>query len=253
MESMQLIFFTLLWTVVWVAPSPRLSPRVELLAGLIPFVAFGLRVFAGFFIGVSPEDPVRAAVRPLVDWVHGGPSVIPYAVVLDATVAIGLVWFAVAFDIPRKSRLATVWIMPAVAMGSLASLNLAGEPLERLLAARLSTPMLAALLGGSIAAVLEFSPSDIPHPLRRRGAVVALVTTVIMAAIGALVLWALHPLPVEREAAAISVVALATGAAAGIIAFCTGGFTRSRSCWLFALVVGVASGAAVAARGTGPQ
>ncbi len=250
---MHLIFFTLLWTAVWVAPSPRLSRRVELLAGLIPFVAFGLRVFAGFFVGVSPEDTVRAAVSPLVEWVHGGPGVIPYAVVLDATVAIGLVWFAVAFDIPRKSRLATAWIMPVVALGSLASLNLAGEPLERLLAARLPTPLLAAFLGGSISAVLELAPSDIPQPLRRRAAVVALVTTASMAALGALVLRALHPLPVEREAAAVSVVALATGVAAGPIAFFACGFTRSRSRWLFALAIGVASGAAVAARGTGLQ
>jgi hypothetical protein len=31
---------------IWAAPLPKLSQRVELAAGLIPFAAFGLRVFA---------------------------------------------------------------------------------------------------------------------------------------------------------------------------------------------------------------
>ena len=37
-----------------VSPSlPKLSRGVELVAGLIPFAAFGLRVFGSCFIGVS--------------------------------------------------------------------------------------------------------------------------------------------------------------------------------------------------------
>ena len=136
MPHLRLILFTLLWTAVWVAPVPRLAPRVELAAGLIPFVAFGLRVFAGFFVGVPDDDAVRTAVAPLLAWVTDDAGPVPYAVVLDTTVAIGLVWFASAFDIPRESRVATAWIMPAVAVASLTSLWATGRPLEATLAAR---------------------------------------------------------------------------------------------------------------------
>lgn len=52
METVSLLAFTTLWTAIWVAPLPRLSRRAELAAGLIQFVAFGLRVFARFFVGV---------------------------------------------------------------------------------------------------------------------------------------------------------------------------------------------------------
>ena len=248
MGQLHLILFTLLWTIVWVAPVPRLSSRVELVAGLLPFVAFGLRVFAGFFVGVPANDPVHMAVSPLVKWVAGESGTIPYAVVLDATVAIGLVWFAVAFDIPRKSRVATAWIMPAVALGSLASVALIGRPLEQVLASRLPAALLAALLGGCIAAVIAWTPSDIPATLRRRAALVAGATTPTAAGIAAAVLWFTGPLPVERQAAVASVVALATGVVASLVAWLACGFTRSRSRWLFAMAVGVVAGAAVAAR-----
>lgn len=73
MGQVRLILFTLLWTIVWAAP----VSRVELLAGLLPFVAFGLRVFAGFFVGVPADDPVRLAVSPLLQWVAGESGVIP--------------------------------------------------------------------------------------------------------------------------------------------------------------------------------
>jgi glucan phosphoethanolaminetransferase (alkaline phosphatase superfamily) len=39
--------------------------------------------------------------------------------VLDVTVAIGLVWLASIGNIPRRWRLATIWVMPAVALASL--------------------------------------------------------------------------------------------------------------------------------------
>ncbi|MFM8435777.1 MAG: hypothetical protein ACKOBP_10640 [Planctomycetia bacterium] len=245
MGELHLILFTLLWTIVWVAPVPRLSPRVELVAGLIPFVAFGLRVFAGFFAGVPDTDPVRTAVGPLLNWVAGTAGAVPYAVVLDATVALGLVWFAAAFDIPRKSRIATAWIMPAVAIASLASQRLAGQPLERVLVSHLPTALLAGLLGAMIAAVLALTPSDIPNTLRRRAALVALAVTPLAAGLGAAVLGLLGTLPTERQAAAASIAALATGVVAGLVALLTCGFTRPRSRWLFAMAIGVAAGATV--------
>lgn len=133
MNTVRLLLFTTLWTAIWAAPLPKLARRVELVAGLIPFAAFGLRVFAACFLGVPEDDPVRRTVAPLVDWVNGVAGVVPYQWVLDVTVAIGLVWFASIAGIPRRWRLATIWVMPAVAVASLASERLAGVPLERLL------------------------------------------------------------------------------------------------------------------------
>jgi len=94
METFRLILFTTLWTAIWAAPLPKLSRGAELVAGLIPFAAFGLRVFGACFIGMPADDPVRMAVAPLVDWINGGWGVVPFQRVLDITVAIGLVWFA---------------------------------------------------------------------------------------------------------------------------------------------------------------
>ena len=132
-ETIRLLFFPAIWMAIWASPLPKLSRRVELIAGLILFAAFGLRVFAACFIGVPEDDPVRRAVAPLVDWVNGVSGVPPYQWVLDVTVAIGLVWLASIAGIPRRWRLATIWVMPAVALASLASLHFAGLPLERLL------------------------------------------------------------------------------------------------------------------------
>jgi hypothetical protein len=119
MEIFRLLFFTTLWTGIWAAPLPKLSRRGELVAGLIPFAAFGLRVFGACFIGVPADDPVRMAVAPLVDWVNGTWGTVPFQWVLDATVAIGLVWLTSIANIPRRWRLATIWVMPAVALASL--------------------------------------------------------------------------------------------------------------------------------------
>jgi hypothetical protein len=120
MKTLRLLFFTTLWNIIWAAPLPKLSRRVELVAGLIPFAAFGLRVFGACFIGVPVDDPVRMAVAPLVDWINGGSGSVPFQWMLDVTVAIGLVWFASVANISRRWRLATIWGMPAVALASLA-------------------------------------------------------------------------------------------------------------------------------------
>jgi len=119
MSTIRLVLFTTIWTAIWAAPLPKLSRRVELVAGLIPFAAFGLRVFAACFIGVPADDPVRMAVAPLVDWVNSASGVVPFQWVLDVTVAIGLVWLASIGNIPRRWRLATIWVMPAVALASI--------------------------------------------------------------------------------------------------------------------------------------
>jgi hypothetical protein len=120
MDTIRLLFFTTLWTAIWAAPLPKLSRRVELVAGLIPFAAFGMRVFGSCFIGVPADDPVRMAVAPLVDWINGVSGAVPFQWVLDITVAIGLAWLASIGNISRCWRLATIWVMPAVALASLA-------------------------------------------------------------------------------------------------------------------------------------
>lgn len=245
-ETLRLLFFTVVWTTAWIAPLPPLGRRAELVAGLVPFVAFGLRVFAGFFVGVPAEDPVRAAVAPLVDWIDGRGGVPPYAWVLDATVALGMVWLAAAFDIPRATRIASAWIIPAVAALAAATSWTTGLPLERFLAATLPAPVFALAAGGLVAAVIRWTPSPIAVAVRRRAAAVAIlaVPAAVVAGLGAVRL--AGDLPVEHAAQAESIAALAAGAAAAVAAARLGGFARPRSRCLFALAVGVAAGAVVA-------
>jgi hypothetical protein len=242
LDSARIVLSTALWTAIWAAALPRLSRRAELAAGLIPFAAFGLRVFAGFFADVPPDDPVRAAVAPLVDWVAGRTGVVPYQVVLDATVALGLVWLASAFDIPRQSRIATAWLMPAVAASSLASRSLAGLPLEHFLAATVPSPGMGMAAGGLIAAVIWLTPGPIAASIRGRAAIVAAVTVPLAVAAAE----CLGPTP--RTAATASSLSLAAGAAAGLVAWWLGGFQRPRSRLFFAMAVGVAVGSIVAAK-----
>jgi hypothetical protein len=245
-DTARLILFTLVWTAVWVAPLPRLGRLTELVAGLVPFTAFGLRVFAGFFVGVPDEDPVRSAVSPLLDWINGRAGFPPYAWVLDATIALGLVWLASAFDIPRRSRIATVAIMPAVAVLALVSLGGYGLPIERLLAASIPGPFLGLMAGSVIGAVIRWTPSSLPEDLRRRAAVLAILTVPTWVVVGTGALRLTSGLPPEHASQTESIVALVSGASAGIAGWAWGGFEHPRSRFLFAMVVGVSAGALVA-------
>ncbi len=245
-DTARLILFTLVWTAVWVAPLPRLGRWPELVAGIVPFTAFGLRVFAGFFVGVPAEDPVRLAVSPLLDWINGRAGFPPYAWLLDATIALGLVWLASAFDIPRRSRLATAWIMPAVAVLALVSLEAYGLPIERFLAASIPEPFLGLVAGSIIGAVIRWTPSPIHEDLRRRAAAVAMLTVPAVVAVGTGALRLISGLPPEHASQSESIVALGSGAGAGLIGWAWGGFDRPRSRFLFAMAIGVAAGAVVA-------
>lgn len=245
-DELRLAFFTVVWTAAWSLPPPRLARGAELAAGLVPFAAFGLRVFAGFFVGVPDDDPVRSAVRPLLDWVGGRCGFPPYAWVLDATVALGLVWFAAAFGIPRESRRATAWIIPAVAILALATERLAGLPLERWLAATLPPVAAAAVVGGGLGAALLSTPGPIAAAIRRRAAAVACIAVPACVAAGTGALRLTAGLPPERAAQGESIVALVTGTAAAVVAWSQGGFERPRSRFLFAMAVGVAAGSLVA-------
>jgi hypothetical protein len=202
-------------------------------------------VFAGFFVGVPEDDTVRSLVRPLLDWINGRAGFPPYAWVLDATVALGLVWLASAFDIPRRSRIATAWIMPAVAVLAWWSLRVTGLPIERLLALRLPAPLLGLAAGSAIGAVVRWTPSPIPSEIHRRAAVVAIVTVPLAVLAGLIGLRLTESLPPEQAPQAESVVAMATGAVAAVSALTHGGFERPRSRWLFAMAVGTAAGAAI--------
>jgi len=245
-DTARLILFTIVWTTVWIAPLPRLGRRAELVAGLVPFVAFGLRVFAGFFVGVPEDDPVRSAMSPLLEWINGRTGFPPYAWVVDATVALGLVWLAAAFDILRRSRIATAWIMPAVAVGAYWSLWATGLPVERLLAVRLPAPLLALAAGSAVGAVIRWTPSPIPLEVRRSAAVVAMLTVLLAVVAGLVTLRLVGRLPSEHVSQGESIVALASGTGAALAGLMFGGFIRPRSRWLFAMTVGVAAGAVVA-------
>jgi hypothetical protein len=245
-DTARLILFTLAWTAVWVAPLPRLGRWTELVAGLVPFTAFGLRVFAGFFVGVPNEDPVRSAVSPLLAWINGRAGFPPYAWVLDATIALGLVWLASTFDIPRRSRIATVAIMPAVAVLALVSLGAYGLPIERLLAASIPGPLLGLAAGSVIGGVIRWTPSPLPEDLRRRAAALAILTVPTLVVVGTGALRLISGLPPEHASQTESIVALVVGAGAGLVGWAWGGFQRSRSRFLFAMVVGVSAGAVVA-------
>lgn len=246
MDSFRLLLFTVVWTALWAAPLPRLGRLAELVAGLVPFVTFGLRVFAGFFVGVPVDDPVRLAVSPLLDWINGRAGVPPYDWVLDATVALGLVWLASAFDIPRRSRVATAWIMPAVAAVAWWSLWATGLPIERYLAAVVPAPLLGFAAGGSIGAVIRWTPSPIPTEIRQRAAGVAIMTVPLAVAAGLAGLRLAGNLPPEHASQAESTAALTAGFVAALAGVTLGGFDRPRSRWLFAMAVGVAAGATVA-------
>jgi hypothetical protein len=245
-DTVRLILFALVWTAIWVAPLPRLGRWAELVAGLFPFMAFGLRVFAGFFVGVPDEDPVRSAVSPMLDWINGRAGFPPYAWVLDATIALGLVWLASAFDIPRRSRIATVAIMPAVAVLALVSLGVYGLPIERFLATSIPGPLLGLVAGSAVGAVIRWTPSPIPEDLRGRAAVLAILTVPALVVVGTGALRLISGLPPEHTSQSESIVALVSGASAGLIGWAWAGFERPRSRFLFAMAVGVAAGAVVA-------
>lgn len=245
-DELRLALFAVVWTAAWWLPPPRLARRAELAAGLVPFAAFGLRVFAGFFVGVPDDDPVRSAVRPLLDWVGGRCGFPPYAWVLDATVALGLVWFAAAFGIPRESRQATAWIIPLVAILAVATERLSGLPLERWLAATLPPVVAGAVVGGLLAAAIRWTPGPIAVAGRRRAAAVALLAVPAFVAAGGVALGLVAGLPPGQVAQGQSIVALVTGAAAALVAWSRGGFERPRSRFLFAMAVGVAAGGVVA-------
>ena len=245
LDTLRLILFTLVWTAVWIAPLPRLGRWAELVAGLVPFTAFGLRVFAGFFVGVPDEDRVRAAVSPLLNWINGRAGGPPYSWVLDATVVIGLVWLAVAFDIQRQSRVATAWIMPAVAMLSWWSLWVTGLAIERFLSARVPAPLLGLAAGSAIGAVLRWTPSPLGIGLRHRAGSVAIVTVPLAVVAGRAMLRLASGLPSEQAAQAESIAALIAGVGAALTGWWLGGFARPRSRFLFGMAVGVAAGAVV--------
>jgi len=245
LDAFRLILFTLVWAVVWVAPLPKLGRWAELVAGLVPFAAFGLRVFAGFFVGVPDEYPVRSAVSPLLNWINGGAGFPPYGWVLDTTIALGLVWLASAFDIPRRSRIATVWIMPAVAALGLVSLRMYGLPIERFLAARVPAPLLGLAAGSAIGAVICWTPSSIASMARQRASGMAILTVPPAVVVGLAMLRMGSGLPPEHASQVESIAALTAGLGAAFAGLRLCGFERARSRWLFAMVVGVATGAVV--------
>jgi hypothetical protein len=127
-------------------------------------------------------------------------------------------------------------------MLSLASLQISGLPLEQLLATTLPALVLGVAFGGLIAAVILLTPSPIEVAIRRRAAVVVCITVPV----AVIAVECLAPTPMS--AATASNLSLAAGAATGLVAWWLGGFRRPRSRLFFAMAVGVAAGAVVAAK-----
>ena len=242
METVQLILFTVIWICIWVFPLKPLPRTFEIIAGLIPFCAFSLRVFAGFFVTVPHGDPVGDCVRPLTDWVLGAGSP-SYQLVLDGTIAVGLLWFAQAFHIPWHSRLATSWIFAAVAAASIATLSLTGLPLQEYIATKVPTPVLALALALVLSAILWWTPG--PHSIAtRRTAAIALISIIPIAVIIlVLVTPFIVSVPHDQQAQARSLLTLGTGSISAFVGYQFNPFQANRSRLLFALVVGVAVGA----------
>ena len=242
METLQLVLFTLIWTGFWVLPLRPLSPTTEVVTGLIPFCAFGLRVFAGFFETVPPGDQIGDYVRPITDWVNGT-GVPSYQLVLDGTVALGLVWFVQAFHIPLRSRLATAWIFPAIATLSIATKSMTGLSLPDYLTATLPTPILALILALLLSALLWWTPG--PHTLNTRQraglAIIGLIPT------ATILLMLITPIFInvspDQLAPVKSLLSLGVGSLTALLGYLLNPFQATRSRLLFALVVGVSVGA----------
>ena len=191
-----------------------------------------------FFTTVPHGDPVGDCVRPLTDWVNGAgnPS---YQLVLDGTVAVGLLWFAGAFHIPRRSRLATAWVLPAIATASIATDTITGLPLQEYLATKVPTPILALALALLLSAILWWTPG--PHSTATcRSAAIALISIIPMAVI---ILILVTPLVIRvspnQQAQARSLLTLGAGSITALIGYHVNPFRANRSRLLFALVVGV--------------
>jgi len=136
--------------------------------------------------------------------------------------------------------------MPAVAVLALTSRGLYGLPIERLLAASIPGPFLGLAAGSVIGGVIRWTPSPIPEDLRRRAAVLAILTVPTLVVVGTGALRLISGLPPEQASQTESIVALLSGAGAGLTGWAWGGFERLRSRLLFAMAVGVAAGAVVA-------
>ena len=248
METAQLVIFTVLWTFIWTLPARHVSRPTELIIGLIPFVAFGLRVFAGFFTDVPPGDPVHDFVSPLTDWVNGSgtPSFqcfFTFQCVLDTAVAIGLFWFAAAFDIPRQSRLATAWIIPAIAITDSLTLYASGLPIEVFFARALPPAVLSFAMAALLSAIIRWTPSPLTLDSRHNAALFILITLPVATSLVLLFSPLVTSLPIRQQAQATSLLTLGAGALVAIAAYRCNLFTATRSKLFFALVAGVSVGA----------
>jgi hypothetical protein len=136
--------------------------------------------------------------------------------------------------------------MPAVAVLALVSVRVYGLPIERFLAVSIPGPFLGLAAGSVIAAATRWTPSPIPEDLRRRAAVLAILTVPALVVVGTGALRLISGLPQEHASQSESIVALVSGASAGLVGWAWGGFERPRSRFLFAMAVGVATGAVVA-------
>jgi len=72
-------------------------------------------------------------------------------------------------------------------------------------------------VGSAIGAVIRWTPSTIPEDLRRRGAVLAILTVPGPNLVGTGAIWLIARLPPEHASQAESIVALLSGDDAGLV------------------------------------
>lgn len=123
-ESWKLLAFSGLWAVVWIVAPARLNRTLTITLGLLTLIPFALRIFAAFFDGIPVDDPVHALVRPLTDYLRGvaPASPVPFQLIIDVAVAVGLIWTAGYFRLGRGIRLLSAPLIP-----TMAALNLLGQ------------------------------------------------------------------------------------------------------------------------------
>jgi len=121
---------------------------------------------------------VAAQIAPLLS-VIASPA---YQVVLDLSVIAGLAWAAAAFDLPRKTRVATAWLIPAAFVASLWSERHTDAAVEAI--GWYAGPLAGAALAGLVLVI----PSELEMP--RRGRLATALAAAITAA--SLVLFSLH-------------------------------------------------------------
>lgn len=167
-DGLRLLFFTILWSLAWIATPRRLPmPVLVALAGFATLV-FTIRFSVLYFTGVetsgaeavvsqvATDEPIEAQVA-LNAKAAGG---FIFQIVTDLAALTGLAWAAAAFNIDRRVRIATTPVIVVAYVCALLGMAAGADP-----KLPVTSPMLEylsvvdlALLVGGVAGVLLLVP-----------------------------------------------------------------------------------------------